>query len=142
VVALARISRRKADPTDPEDQEMTMPDDCEALRKAIEAWGESVGYAATTNGVILAAARRDLARMEAEVPQPKRATLEELAGACLEYGVGTTQGGSYTKDRRLTKAAAVLRKLKEFKDGLWNHVGPIQDGTLSVKVARLLSDLP
>jgi hypothetical protein len=72
--------------------------------KACEIMGRAVVLDADVFILLSMAARRDLARMEAEAP--KRATLEELADSF-------DRPGSTTEERQ---AAAVLRKLKEFRE--------------------------
>jgi hypothetical protein len=82
-----------------------MDPDREALSTAIKLYS----YEAIKGpwlSAILDAARRDLARMEAEAP--KRATLEEMARDVAECDC---RSGCVHE-----QTAAVLRKLKEFKD--------------------------
>jgi hypothetical protein len=85
---------------------MTVPDDREALRKAIDAWRYSVGGATTTIGVILAAARRDLARMEAERP---KVTLYEMI-SYVSDDFGAPKSGRWVHWRDIE--AAIVNCLK------------------------------
>jgi len=87
-----------------------MDPDREALRKAIAKWRSYPSMTCEEEGVLLAAAERDLARLEGEAP--KKASLGELVEALSDQGSNVANEMSWRT--ALNEAAAVLRAVGEF----------------------------
>jgi len=92
-----------------------MPDpDRDSLRKALNSFDEVSAQRERSridDEVIVAAARRDLARLEGEAP--KMASLAEIADAC--EAVGEFRSRQIGQRKLVKEAAAVLREVEKLK---------------------------
>jgi len=109
-----------------------MDPDREALREGLrkyDSWAPSDEWRA-----VVAAARRDLARLEGE--KPKRATIDEMITALANHN-GCIASLKH-EAQALREAAAVLRAVGEFANDYRNAVTEAQGDEAAAKFLRSL----